>query len=190
MSTSQTLAVTGGVPPYRFALVGGRLPPGLFLDGASGLLAGTPIASGTEAFRVQASDSSEPPLTQPRDFTLGVAQGTPPELALSTSSAAGTFAAAIEMGQPPEPLSRVTVLLSFDAGVLSNPRVSPGAAAGETPVSAAPLAAGLLRLSLTGPPSLTRAGTLARLEFDAATAVPDEAVTILSTELVSEEGGC
>lgn len=42
----EPLPVTGGRGPYRFAITQGRLPPGLELDGDSGLVRGTPLAAG------------------------------------------------------------------------------------------------------------------------------------------------
>ncbi|MEP6890859.1 MAG: putative Ig domain-containing protein, partial [Nitrospirota bacterium] len=39
-----TLAVTGGSAPFTWALFGGTLPTGLSLDGATGVVSGTPVA--------------------------------------------------------------------------------------------------------------------------------------------------
>jgi hypothetical protein len=76
-------AVTGGVPPYTFGFTG-SLPPGTSLMG-NGTLSGTPVATGTFAFRVAVADSSNP--TRPsgiafKDFTLTI---TPPPLSISTT---------------------------------------------------------------------------------------------------------
>jgi hypothetical protein len=49
--------VTGGTPPYTYALIGGALPGGLTLS-TSGMIAGTPTAAGTFNFSVQVTDSS------------------------------------------------------------------------------------------------------------------------------------
>lgn len=62
----QTLfTVSGGVPPYNFALASGSLPPGDSLnavtnsDGSeSVVLEGTPTAAGTDSFAVTVSDSA------------------------------------------------------------------------------------------------------------------------------------
>jgi hypothetical protein len=54
------LQASSGVQPYTWALVGGTLlPPGLSLS-SSGVISGTPIATGTTNFTVQVTDSSEP----------------------------------------------------------------------------------------------------------------------------------
>lgn len=52
-----TLAVTGGVGPYRFVLAGGALPAGLSLS-AEGVVSGTPTTSGDFAFGVQVTDAN------------------------------------------------------------------------------------------------------------------------------------
>jgi autotransporter-associated beta strand protein len=49
---SQTLAATGGVPPYTWSLASGTLPPGLTL-GSNGAISGTPSSSGTSNFTVR-----------------------------------------------------------------------------------------------------------------------------------------
>ena len=52
----QWLTATGGVGPYRFDVVLGRLPNGLDLA-QDGFLAGTPLSPGTSAFTVRARDA-------------------------------------------------------------------------------------------------------------------------------------
>lgn len=54
---SYQFVITGGTAPYTFSLATGALPPGLTLS-ASGLLSGTPTASGQFSFSVQAIDST------------------------------------------------------------------------------------------------------------------------------------
>ncbi len=54
---SATLAATGGVGPYRFALGAGALPAGLSLS-AGGAVAGTPTATGAFAFTVNVTDGN------------------------------------------------------------------------------------------------------------------------------------
>jgi len=58
---SQTLAASSGVQPYTWSLVDGTvLPVGLSLDATSGVISGTPIATGSFPFTVQVTDSSTP----------------------------------------------------------------------------------------------------------------------------------
>ena len=51
------LLASGGMPPYTFEIVDGRLPPGVLLDGATGLIAGTPTRAGNYAFTVRVTDA-------------------------------------------------------------------------------------------------------------------------------------
>lgn len=48
----------GGKAPFSWKVAYGQLPPGLTLDATSGVLQGTPTASGTYAFTVRVTDSS------------------------------------------------------------------------------------------------------------------------------------
>ena len=66
---SQTLAASGGIPPYAWAVISGSLPNGLTLN-SSGVLSGTPSAAGSFHFTVQVRDSQ--PTTFSRDFTLTI----------------------------------------------------------------------------------------------------------------------
>ncbi len=54
---SQTVVATGGVAPYTYSVVSGALPTGLTLDPATGLISGTPSASGTFNVTIGAVDS-------------------------------------------------------------------------------------------------------------------------------------
>ena len=58
---SATLKVTGGAAPYSFTVVSGTLTSGLSLSSTTGVISGTPTASGQFSFTVQVSDSSPPP---------------------------------------------------------------------------------------------------------------------------------
>jgi hypothetical protein len=55
---SQTLAATGGIPPYKWAVTTGTLPAGLALNAVSGAITGTPTAPGTSPFTVTVTDST------------------------------------------------------------------------------------------------------------------------------------
>jgi len=51
-----TLSATGGTTPYTWSLPSGSLPAGLSLS-SSGVISGTPIATGTSSFTVQVTDA-------------------------------------------------------------------------------------------------------------------------------------
>ncbi len=62
----------GGIPPYKWQVARGELPPGLELKTASGLLAGEPTQSGSFRFTVQVSDAGNPAQTEIRTFRSAV----------------------------------------------------------------------------------------------------------------------
>jgi hypothetical protein len=66
---SQTLAATGGTSPYTWSLTAGSLPAGLSLSTA-GVIAGTPIVTGTFGFSVTVTDAAS--LTGSQTFSLKI----------------------------------------------------------------------------------------------------------------------
>ncbi len=88
---SVTLSSSGGQAPYVWSVTSGSLPAGLTLNGSTGVISGTPTASGTSSFTVQVSDAPSIPQTASRTLALTVAaqsQGTPLQVT-STSLASG-----------------------------------------------------------------------------------------------------
>jgi len=57
------LGASGGTTPYLWSLRNGALPPGLTLDGVTGIVSGTPSAVGSYAFSVDVRDTSSPQQT-------------------------------------------------------------------------------------------------------------------------------
>jgi hypothetical protein len=55
---SQTLLANGGTPPYTWSISAGALPPGLILNPATGVIAGTPTTTGTSTFTAKVTDSA------------------------------------------------------------------------------------------------------------------------------------
>lgn len=84
---SQTIAASGGAPPYSFAVTSGSVPAGLSLN-ASGTLAGTPTAAAISAFTVQVTDASGAMASQA--FTLTIINNTPKLTITTTQLPAGT----------------------------------------------------------------------------------------------------
>jgi Putative Ig domain/Bacterial Ig domain len=68
-SYTQTLAATGGVPPYTWSIASGSLGQGLNLS-ASGVLSGTPTAPGTVVFVVRVTDSAQQSVTRTLAITI------------------------------------------------------------------------------------------------------------------------
>ena len=56
-----TLAAYGGAVPYTWSVTAGSLPPGLNLDGSTGVISGTPTSYGTFGFTVSVTDTAIPP---------------------------------------------------------------------------------------------------------------------------------
>ena len=68
---NQTVTGSGGSSPYTFSLASGALPSGLTLSG-SGVISGTPTASGSSTFTVKATDAQGCVGTQSYQLTLAV----------------------------------------------------------------------------------------------------------------------
>ncbi|HLZ21003.1 MAG TPA: putative Ig domain-containing protein, partial [Ktedonobacterales bacterium] len=78
-----TFQSNGGISPIAWTLASGQLPAGLTLN-SDGTLTGTPTATGSFTFTVQAGDGSSPAQT----ITLSVAIGSKPLLVVNTGSGA------------------------------------------------------------------------------------------------------
>ncbi len=93
VSYSQTFAASGGTGPYTYAVASGALPPGMSLNGTTGVLSGMPTALGTSTFTIRATDSSKgsgAPYSGTRVYAIAVGQsvGTAPPIAVTITSAA------------------------------------------------------------------------------------------------------
>lgn len=66
----QQIQVTGGVPPYSFALTGGSLPSQLSLNVNDGRITGTPDTEESRAFQVTVTDAC--PVSTAGDFSLTI----------------------------------------------------------------------------------------------------------------------
>jgi len=54
------LTVSGGAPPYQFAIKSGSLPPGMTLNASTGSVSGTPTTAGAYLFQVGVTDAPQP----------------------------------------------------------------------------------------------------------------------------------
>ncbi|NDD90808.1 hypothetical protein EBZ37_01805, partial [bacterium] len=79
------MGVTLGVTPYTFS-VSGSLPAGLSIDSSSGIITGTPTATGTQNFVVSVTDAIGS--TASRSYSISVANVSMPLIA-SSSLASG-----------------------------------------------------------------------------------------------------
>ena len=54
---SETINAQGGTSPYTFTVTSGSLPTGTSLNSSSGVISGTPSATGTFSFTITVTDS-------------------------------------------------------------------------------------------------------------------------------------
>jgi hypothetical protein len=66
------IAAEGGTAPLQWRVSKGELCPGLHLDSETGMLVGTPAATGEFAFTVEATDASKQAQTAERELKLKV----------------------------------------------------------------------------------------------------------------------
>ena len=57
-SYSTTITANNGASPYAYAVTSGTLPAGLSLNASTGVLSGTPTASASQTFTIQATDAN------------------------------------------------------------------------------------------------------------------------------------
>jgi hypothetical protein len=68
---SVTFTAWGGTLPYNWTIDSGSVPPGLSLNNSTGILSGTPTQTGTYAFYIKVTDSSNlPVLNVPERYML------------------------------------------------------------------------------------------------------------------------
>lgn len=76
-SYRDTLDVTGGMPPYHFAMLSGGLPENISLDESGGIFFGTPEVSGKFDFSVRVFDSGNPVVADTADLFIEVLNSAP-----------------------------------------------------------------------------------------------------------------
>jgi hypothetical protein len=81
---SQTLAATGGTPPYTWAVTSGTLPGGLQLDGITGVISGNPSPGGTSQVTFTATDARG--LTGSKSIAITIIAPPPPAVSISVGT--------------------------------------------------------------------------------------------------------
>ncbi|HEX9201583.1 MAG TPA: Ig domain-containing protein, partial [Acidobacteriaceae bacterium] len=80
---SFTLVAAGGTPAYSWSVTSGKLPAGLSLSAFTGILSGTPTATGSFSFGVTVKDYSNPVQSKSATVTIVIA---PTPLTITTSA--------------------------------------------------------------------------------------------------------
>ena len=70
VAVNQQLNAAGGKPPYSWSVTAGALPAGLSLAAATGIISGTPNATGEFSFSVTASDAESRTASKPLSITV------------------------------------------------------------------------------------------------------------------------
>jgi hypothetical protein len=86
---STQIVASGGITPYTWSITSGALPGGLSLNSSSGVISGTPSATGTNVFVVTVNDAAGSTASAQLSLTIN-APGTP--LSITTS---GSFSATV-----------------------------------------------------------------------------------------------
>ena len=179
-SYSNLLQATGGTAPYAWTISSGSLPAGLTLGSTTGLISGTPTATGTSSFTVKVTDSGSPALTKTAKLSIAVAAAAPATLTVSTSSLPGatkgtTYSTSLQAGGGTTPYAwSVTagslpagLTLTSATGVISGTPTATGTSSFTATVTDAgsPAQTQSVPLSIavtsTAPPTLTMNDTLA-----------------------------
>ena len=79
------IVAQGGTPPYSWSISSGELPTGLALNSTTSVISGTPTATGTFSFIVQATDHGTVPQSQTKNLTITI---NPSTLQITTTSLA------------------------------------------------------------------------------------------------------
>ncbi|WP_245606844.1 choice-of-anchor U domain-containing protein [Simplicispira psychrophila] len=96
---SATVSASGGAAPYSYAITPGSLPAGLSLNASSGVISGTPTASGTSNFTVTATDANS--ATGARAYSVAMAVPiTAPGAPTGVSATAGDTQASVIFTSP------------------------------------------------------------------------------------------
>lgn len=70
-SYTATLQASGGTSPYTWSIASGSLPTGISLNSTTGVISGTPTATGTSSFTLRVTDSASHQATKSCSLTIG-----------------------------------------------------------------------------------------------------------------------
>ena len=156
---STSLNASGGTTPYSFSVTSGSLPTGLTLTAATGVISGTPTASGTSVFTGEVEDASDTKASANFSITINAANSSQLTLsALPGASVGVPYNATIGVTGGIAPYTCLQTGGSLPAGLT----LSPGCVVSGTPTTAgtSPFTvkatdSGSPALTVTGPESIT-----------------------------------
>lgn len=73
--STSLVAATGGTTPYTYSILSGALPTGLGINSTTGVISGTPTASGTANFTVKVVDTGSPVQSQTQSYSITIFTG-------------------------------------------------------------------------------------------------------------------
>lgn len=82
LAYTATVSASGGLAPYTFSVSTGALPAGLSLAASTGIISGSPTASGPSTFTVQVADAELPAVTATQSYTVTIVSA----LSITTAS--------------------------------------------------------------------------------------------------------
>jgi hypothetical protein len=116
--SSSAMQAWGGAPAYGYVVASGAIPPGLTIDPVTGILSGTPTASGNFTFAIRVTDSAATTLT--RVFSVFIGNPTlaiaPP--APNTGTIGTAYSGAVTPAGGTAPYAFIVVAGSLPPGML------------------------------------------------------------------------
>src|SRR5258708_5492550 len=136
---SVPLTAGGGTAPYTFSISWGQLPAGLSLGATTGIISGTPSATGTSNFGIHVTDSKSSGGSQKFLITVSAAVAVTVTPATATVASGGTVAFTASVSNTPNTAVTWSATLGTipAAGLYQAPPVNPNSTATITANSAA-----------------------------------------------------
>ena len=152
-----TLTASGGTAPLTWTIVGGSLPAGLILNGATGAIAGTPTGTASvSALTFKVQDSGSPSLSQIISLTLTVTSPTGITVTVSPKAAGLTVSQPATLTAATNDVAGVRWSIAPTGGTFSQAQTLNNANVTFT----APTTAGVFTVTATSVSDPTKTGSL------------------------------
>src|SRR5258706_327545 len=171
---SVPLVASGGTAPYTFAISWGKLPAGLVLSASSGIVSGTPSATGTSNFGIHVTDSKSSGGSQKFLITVSAAVAVTVTPTTATVASGGTvaFTAAVSNTTNTAVTWSATTGTISSTGLYQAPTVNANSTATVTATSSAdPTKSAAAAVTITAIP-LTLSGNFVAAEVGSSYSVP------------------